>query len=43
MNVIKTIDDLNAIKSASAEVVATRIDGKDNGVKDVQAVLPAAQ
>ena len=35
MNVIKTIDELNAVKAAAAEVVATRVEGKDNGVKDV--------
>ena len=35
MNGIKTIDELNAVKAAAAEVVATRVEGKDNGVKDV--------
>lgn len=35
MNVIKTIDELNAIKAKAAEVVNVRVDGKDNGVKDV--------
>ena len=35
MNVIKTIDELNAVKAAAAEVVATRVEGKDNGVKYV--------
>ncbi len=32
---IKTIDELNAVKEKSAEVVRTRIEGKDNGVRDV--------
>ena len=35
MNVIKTIDELNAIKAAAAEVVNVRVEGKDSGVKDV--------
>ena len=35
MNVIKTIDELNAIKAKYAEVVGTRIDGKDSGKRDV--------
>ena len=35
MNVIKTIDELNAIKAKAAEVVATRVEGKETGVKDV--------
>ncbi len=35
MNVIKTIDELNAIKAAAAEVVNIRVEGKDSGVKDV--------
>ncbi len=32
---IKTIDELNAVREKSAEVVRTRIEGKDNGVRDV--------
>ncbi len=35
MNVIKTIDELNAIKAKYADVVGTRIEGKGNGVRDV--------
>ncbi len=35
MNVIKTIDELNAIKAKYADVVGTRIEGKENGVRDV--------
>ncbi|MCH5203836.1 MAG: NADH-quinone oxidoreductase subunit NuoF [Oscillospiraceae bacterium] len=35
MNVIKTIDELNAIKAKYADVVGTRIEGKDCGVRDV--------
>ena len=36
MNKIKTLDELNAVKAAAAEVVKIRVDGKDDsGVKDV--------
>ncbi len=35
MNVIKTIDELNAVKAKYADVVGTRIEGKENGVRDV--------
>ena len=36
MNKIKTLDELNAVKTAAAEVVNVRVDGKsDSGVKDV--------
>ena len=35
MNRINTIDELNAVKAKAAEVVNVRVDGKDNGVKDV--------
>ena len=35
MNVIKTIDELNAIKAKYADVVGNRIEGKGNGVRDV--------
>ena len=33
--IIKTIDELNAVKEKAAEVVKTRIDCVDTGVKDV--------
>ena len=35
MNVIKTIDELNAVKAKYADVVGTRVEGKDGGVRDV--------
>ncbi len=33
--IIKTIDELNAVRAKAAEVVATRVEHKDNGVRDV--------
>lgn len=35
MDRINTLDELNAVKAKAAEVVNVRVDGKDNGVKDV--------
>ena len=32
---IKTLDELNAVKVKAAEVVSTRVEHRDSGVRDV--------
>ena len=34
-SMIKTLDELNAVKAKAAEVVSTRVEHKDSGVRDV--------